>query len=85
MQPGMFTAFFQKPGEPLRIRHLLSDPVDPSSRLATVALMCERRQETILLPPDDLVLKPGDHLLCMSNGGFGGIHGKLLDALQARN
>ncbi|WP_421954243.1 UDP-N-acetylmuramate:L-alanyl-gamma-D-glutamyl-meso-diaminopimelate ligase [Polaromonas sp.] len=26
---------------------------------------------------------PGDHLLCMSNGGFGGIHGKLLDALKA--
>ena len=25
--------------------------------------------------------KPGDHVLCMSNGGFGGIHGKLLDAL----
>jgi UDP-N-acetylmuramate: L-alanyl-gamma-D-glutamyl-meso-diaminopimelate ligase len=23
----------------------------------------------------------GDHLLCMSNGGFGGIHAKLLDAL----
>jgi UDP-N-acetylmuramate: L-alanyl-gamma-D-glutamyl-meso-diaminopimelate ligase len=28
--------------------------------------------------------KPGDHVLCMSNGGFGGIHGKLLDALRAR-
>lgn len=27
--------------------------------------------------------RPGDHLLCMSNGGFGGIHGKLLDALKA--
>lgn len=26
--------------------------------------------------------KPGDHLLCMSNGGFGGIHEKLLDALR---
>ena len=26
--------------------------------------------------------KPGDHLLCMSNGGFGGVHGKLLAALQ---
>ncbi len=26
---------------------------------------------------------PGDHVLCMSNGGFGGIHGKLLAALQA--
>ncbi len=27
--------------------------------------------------------RPGDHLLCMSNGGFGGIHAKLLDALKA--
>ena len=26
----------------------------------------------------------GDHVLCMSNGGFGGIHAKLLDALTAR-
>ena len=26
--------------------------------------------------------RPGDHLLCMSNGGFGGIHAKLLDLLQ---
>jgi len=25
--------------------------------------------------------KPGDHVLCMSNGGFGGVHRKLLDAL----
>jgi len=25
--------------------------------------------------------RPGDHLLCMSNGGFGGVHGKLLQAL----
>jgi UDP-N-acetylmuramate: L-alanyl-gamma-D-glutamyl-meso-diaminopimelate ligase len=28
--------------------------------------------------------KAGDHVLCMSNGGFGGIHGKLLEALQAK-
>jgi UDP-N-acetylmuramate: L-alanyl-gamma-D-glutamyl-meso-diaminopimelate ligase len=27
--------------------------------------------------------RPGDHILVMSNGGFGGIHGKLLDALAA--
>jgi UDP-N-acetylmuramate: L-alanyl-gamma-D-glutamyl-meso-diaminopimelate ligase len=26
-------------------------------------------------------VKPGDHLLCMSNGGFGGIHTKLLASL----
>ena len=25
--------------------------------------------------------RPGDHLVCMSNGGFGGIHGRLLEAL----
>jgi UDP-N-acetylmuramate: L-alanyl-gamma-D-glutamyl-meso-diaminopimelate ligase len=37
---------------------------------------------------DDLVkqvvaaAKPGDHLLCMSNGGFGGIHDKLLKVLK---
>jgi UDP-N-acetylmuramate: L-alanyl-gamma-D-glutamyl-meso-diaminopimelate ligase len=30
------------------------------------------------------VAKPGDHLLCMSNGGFNGIHDKLLQALAAR-
>jgi UDP-N-acetylmuramate: L-alanyl-gamma-D-glutamyl-meso-diaminopimelate ligase len=25
--------------------------------------------------------RPGDHILCMSNGGFGGVHRRLLDAL----
>ena len=28
--------------------------------------------------------QPGDHLLCMSNGGFGGIHQKLADALSRK-
>ena len=28
------------------------------------------------------IAKPGDHLVCMSNGGFSGIHQKLLDALK---
>lgn len=27
--------------------------------------------------------RPGDHILCMSNGGFGGVHQKLLKALGA--
>ena len=27
-------------------------------------------------------VKPGDHLLCMSNGGFGGVHDRLLSALK---
>jgi UDP-N-acetylmuramate: L-alanyl-gamma-D-glutamyl-meso-diaminopimelate ligase len=29
--------------------------------------------------------RPGDHVLIMSNGGFGGIHGMILDALAKRN
>ena len=28
--------------------------------------------------------RPGDHVLCMSNGGFGGIHGQLLEQLATR-
>ncbi len=38
---------------------------------------------------DDLVrdiaqaAAPGDHILCMSNGGFGDIHARLLRALGA--
>ena len=27
-------------------------------------------------------VQPGDHIVCMSNGGFGGVHDKLLQALQ---
>ncbi|MBF6631149.1 MAG: UDP-N-acetylmuramate:L-alanyl-gamma-D-glutamyl-meso-diaminopimelate ligase [Comamonas sp.] len=29
-------------------------------------------------------VQPGDHIVCMSNGGFGGVHDKLLQALHAR-
>ena len=29
-------------------------------------------------------LRAGDHVLIMSNGGFGGLHGKLLSALGAK-
>ena len=31
-----------------------------------------------------LTLQPGDHALIMSNGGFGGLHSRLLEALAAR-
>jgi UDP-N-acetylmuramate: L-alanyl-gamma-D-glutamyl-meso-diaminopimelate ligase len=34
-----------------------------------------------LLAQVQAVARPGDHLLCMSNGGFGGIHARLLAAL----
>ena len=29
-------------------------------------------------------VRAGDHILCMSNGGFGGIHQKLADLLQGQ-
>ncbi len=48
------------------------------------------RRATVSAHVDDIVdrvaadARPGDHLLVMSNGGFQGIHRKLLDALTAR-
>jgi len=31
------------------------------------------------------VAQPGDHILVMSNGGFEGIHGRILDALKMKS
>ncbi len=36
-----------------------------------------------LLAQVKAAVRPGDHLLCMSNGGFGGIHARLLAALNS--
>ncbi len=52
---------------------------------AALAPMGERAQVAASI--DELVqqvvrvVQPGDQLLCMSNGGFGGVHAKLLEAL----
>ena len=52
---------------------------------AALAPMGERSQVADnldqLLAQVRAAVRPGDHLLCMSNGGFGGIHAKLLAAL----
>ena len=54
---------------------------------AALAPMAERAQvaDNIdqLLGQIKAAVRPGDHLLCMSNGGFGGIHARLLAELQA--
>jgi UDP-N-acetylmuramate: L-alanyl-gamma-D-glutamyl-meso-diaminopimelate ligase len=56
---------------------------------ATQALAPMGKQAVVCDTIDELVkrvvaaARPGDHVLCMSNGGFGGIHQKLLDALGA--
>ncbi|MDO8720447.1 MAG: UDP-N-acetylmuramate:L-alanyl-gamma-D-glutamyl-meso-diaminopimelate ligase [Polaromonas sp.] len=53
---------------------------------AALAPMGERAQVANdldqLLTQVKAATRPGDHLLCMSNGGFGGIHAKLLDILR---
>jgi UDP-N-acetylmuramate: L-alanyl-gamma-D-glutamyl-meso-diaminopimelate ligase len=54
---------------------------------AAQALAPMGKQAMVCATIDELVqrlvaaARPGDHVLCMSNGGFGGIHAKLLDAL----
>jgi UDP-N-acetylmuramate: L-alanyl-gamma-D-glutamyl-meso-diaminopimelate ligase len=54
---------------------------------AAQALAPLGKQASVSATIDDLVkrvvaqARPGDHVLCMSNGGFGGVHAKLLDAL----
>ena len=57
------------------------------NRSAALASMGERAQVAgnieQLLAQVSAAARPGDHLLCMSNGGFGGIHARLLAALTA--
>jgi UDP-N-acetylmuramate: L-alanyl-gamma-D-glutamyl-meso-diaminopimelate ligase len=50
----------------------------PMGDRAQVAGTIEQLIEQVLA-----AVRPGDHLLCMSNGGFGGIHAKLLQALKS--
>ncbi len=46
------------------------------------ALVCDSIDKLVDRVVD--AARPGDHILCMSNGGFGGIHARLLAALAAR-
>jgi UDP-N-acetylmuramate: L-alanyl-gamma-D-glutamyl-meso-diaminopimelate ligase len=57
------------------------DAVEALKPMGAQAVVCD----TIPALVDKVVAaaRPGDHVLCMSNGGFGGIHQKLLDALAA--
>jgi UDP-N-acetylmuramate: L-alanyl-gamma-D-glutamyl-meso-diaminopimelate ligase len=55
------------------------DALAPMGALATVADSVDALVTDVVA-----VARPGDHVLCMSNGGFGGIHGKLLAALRAK-
>lgn len=67
--------------------------IPEAERLSAEQLVCDIRTSGVpaRYVPDvpaivDLLVRErrdGDHVVVMSNGGFGGIHGKLLDALRA--
>ena len=54
------------------------DALSPMGNKAQVAHSIDELVQQVLQ-----AALPGDHLLCMSNGGFGGVHKRLLQALQA--
>ncbi len=59
---------------------------DAGEALAPLGDKATVRDELPLLVADILAAaRPGDRILVMSNGGFGGIHQKLLDGLRQRS
>ncbi len=57
------------------------DAVQALAPMGAQAVVCDTIDK--LVAQVVAAARAGDHILCMSNGGFGGVHGKLLDALQA--
>ena len=58
------------------------DAVQALSPMGAQAVVCDNIDR--LVAAVVAATKPGDHVLCMSNGGFGGVHAKLLSALAGR-
>jgi UDP-N-acetylmuramate: L-alanyl-gamma-D-glutamyl-meso-diaminopimelate ligase len=58
------------------------DPREPLAVMGKRAQVADSIDE--LLSQVMQAVQPGDTIVCMSNGGFGGIHGKLLAALKLR-
>ena len=84
MKLGMMTAQLPRALETADIAFCHAGGLDWDAREA-LAPMVDRAQvaDSIeqLIKQVTAVATAGDHVLCMSNGGFGGIHGKLLAAL----
>jgi UDP-N-acetylmuramate: L-alanyl-gamma-D-glutamyl-meso-diaminopimelate ligase len=57
------------------------DAVQAMAPMGKQAVVCDTIPE--LVQRVVAAARPGDHILCMSNGGFGGVHTKLLQALSA--
>ena len=57
------------------------DPADALAPMGAKAQVAQTIPE--LVQQVKRAARAGDHVLCMSNGGFGGIHAKLLEALAS--
>ena len=57
------------------------DPAQALAPMGEQAVVCDSIDA--LVTRVVAAARPGDHVLCMSNGGFGGVHDKLLQALAA--
>ncbi|MDB5912429.1 MAG: mpl, partial [Ramlibacter sp.] len=55
------------------------DPTEALAPMGSKAKVSHSIEE--LVAQLQAAARPGDHVLCMSNGGFGGIHAKLLTTL----
>ena len=58
------------------------DAAEALAPMGSKAVVCD--QIDPLVQQVVAAAQAGDHIVCMSNGGFGGIHQKLLDALQKK-
>ena len=66
-----------------------TSPVEPGASAAPASEVLSFSTDVLKVDIDTLVkqvaaaARPGDHIVCMSNGGFGGIHERLLKALAS--
>ena len=58
------------------------DAVQALAPMGAQAVVCDTIAKLVARVVE--AARPGDHILCMSNGSFGGVHAKLLEALAAR-
>ncbi|MEO7851400.1 MAG: cyanophycin synthetase, partial [Rubrivivax sp.] len=58
------------------------DPHEALAPVGELAVVCD--SVDALVSAVVAAAQPGDHVLCMSNGGFGGVHDKLLRALATK-
>ena len=63
------------------MRHPLDEAIPGAAALDEPASHLDLDSVDALVARFVAAARPGDHVLCMSNGGFGGVHDRLLKAL----